>query len=690
MSKWEQIEKTTSIISKGLNEVWDRKLKKDASVMVADSWSNFLLDSANDLRDAQNHLDVGIDSKSNSLACLMNLPDNHIDASETGKPFANFFMSKLANKSAAIINSLKNPYAKEILEQKLNGYRANMAQNVASFEASMVMDKRHNMAIENIEKLAKATYANPTLFSQNKETALIAINSLDIDPKHKAKLLKKASTDIAEASAESFVMNNPRSILDQNIEHPWKQDLDFRKIAKIDGEANQAINAENKKKLTEFNQLAKIHLESILARGKGIDGLDDKLESLPEIVAQEFIAKEQLHIKSYDILDQIKYAPLSEGLKIASSLQVNPNSENYVEESLVKEKVISQIQKQKQRAEKDPALFVEELFLSEVDIDLPLAEKINKRLSLQTQKGIPSYKQKLLTQEEREHFQSALDSRDANIIQSELNNMLKIESNHESLGHKIVEEILQENKLSALNHFYIEANLHSRGNLKNDLARAMASGQALGEMSKNDKDAIQDRIKEKTKDWQDSILAGNSENVPEVLTMQTALLELARFYQFEKHVSIKEGCDLALRNLFETSYIKPYANWNHGNLYIPRTIIEDGRVKELETVNINYALQKLRGDLINHKIEYDAIASFGKEYYPDEALNSRDVESSLRGGTWRLSQDKKSVYYVYHDHEAERPLMKSNNEVQTWSLLDLNEVIAPRKPLSSLHPYGAI
>ena len=181
MSKWEAIAKTTNIVSKGLNEIWDRKLKKDASVIVGDRWSDFVLDSSNALTDAQNHLDVSMDEKTGSHACLMNLPDNHPDYGSHNQPFSNYVLDKFNQRASSLMEDMKNPYAREILQQKISSYKEHLAHQVAGFEANTVLGKRQNMAIENIEKLAKATYSDPHLYLEHKEDALIAIHNLDID-----------------------------------------------------------------------------------------------------------------------------------------------------------------------------------------------------------------------------------------------------------------------------------------------------------------------------------------------------------------------------------------------------------------------------------------------------------------------------------------------------------------------------
>lgn len=692
MNKWEEIAKTTNILNKGLNDIWDRKLKKDASVIVGDVWSDFVLNSSKHLTDAQNHIDVATDEKSGTLACLMQFPDNHPDYQFQGKPFSSFILSDIQEKSDTILQSLKNPYAKNILASKLAGYRENITNKLSNYEANLVMDKRANMAVENIEKLAHATYNNPELFASNREDALIAINSLDISLQKKSKLASEARNKIAESAALSVLSKMPETILNPEINYQWKDDLNVRILDRITRQASHALELNSRKKISEFEQLSKIHFQNILDNGNGISGITQKLESLPEDFAKDFIIKEELHKDAYDVLEQVKYTPLSGAWQIVASIAPSlDDTENYQIKSALYQLVSKQVAYQEKLARTNPAKYVEELFNNELANTSNLGDKISQRLELQTQKGVPSYRQKLLTSEEREEFALMLDSRDAPVIEQNLNNILSIESNYQNLGHHIVEEILADNNsskknthLSALTHFYIDANIHKRVQVKHDIARAMVSGQALGEMSSYDEKKIKDNINKGIKDWQAQILAGNTDNAPEVLTMNAGLLELARFYQFEKHISANEASDLALNNLFNASYIAPYKSWQHGKFYLPRSVIEDGKLHELDESNINHNLITLRGNLINNKIEYDYISSFGKEYYRDQTLDSREVQKALRDGTFRVTKDKKSIYYVYFDNQGEHALMQSEHDVAIWPLLELNNIIAPRDNESNL------
>lgn len=675
MSKWEAIAKTTGVVSKGLNDLWEQKLKKDASVIIGDSWSNFVLDSANFFNNAQNHIDVAIDPKTGTLACLMNLPDNHPDYKSHNQPFSSYVLNSVNKGAISLVDNTKNPYAKRLLQDKISNYKTSLANQIAGFEANIVMDKRQNMAVENIEKLAKATYTNPKLYNINKEDALIAINSLDIDPAHKAQLARKATSDIAKSAANAVLINLPASILDSSINYEWKKDLDVRSLIQLERGAIQSINHAHAKNMHEFEQLSKIHFDNILKHGEGIDGIETKLSSLPESEQSKFVLNQKLHIKAHDILEKVKNLPISEENNVVASFMTIPfGAEGYLEQVKLYKVIKDTLDKQQTIAQKDPALYVDQLFATNnIEDRRELGEKMIDRLQWQQKKGIPSYKQKVLTNEEKEEFCAIFNSRDPNVIKAHLDNILQIEYNHQSLGHRVLEEILLDTKLPALTHFYIDAHLYSRGNIKNDLAKAMVSKQALAEMSKPEKDALKTEIAKNMSDWQASILAGKTEEAPKTNLMRAGLLELARYYQFEKHLSMNEAVDMAVKNLLDGSYIVPYTDWKHGKFYIPKSVLEDKDVIELNPQNINFGLKKLRADIINHHVKYDKESSFGLEYYTGEAIKSREVNYALRGGAFRLTHDKRSVYYVYFDNNGEHPLLKSDKKIFTIDLLDLNK-----------------
>jgi hypothetical protein len=278
----------------------------------------------------------------------MKLPDTHPDSLDTGQPFSTFVMNRVSIRGNQILDEVKNPYARELLTNQINSYKAQHAGQIAGYEASLVMDKRHNMAIENIEKLAKATYNNPQIYSQNRENALIAVNSLDIDPIHKEKLAKKAKEEIAEAAASSVLTSNPASILNHDVNYEWKKDLDFRSLARIENQARASVTYNINKNIREFNKLSEIHFKNILTRGKGIEGIEDKLSSLSTESVLEFAAKEQMHINAYAVLERVKYAPLSAGKSELAKLTPNPEDENYHEQLRLYELVAKKINKQKE------------------------------------------------------------------------------------------------------------------------------------------------------------------------------------------------------------------------------------------------------------------------------------------------------------------------------------------------------
>lgn len=673
MSKWHEISQATEIINTEANNLYDRKLKKDASVIVGDSWSDFLLDTSANFEDMKNHSYVDIDQNTNSFACLVGESGAYHNASQIGKPLTKVFTENLEKKAKEVIKNTRNPYARKALQLQINSYRSQIAQNVSSFDAKAVMDKRHNMAIETSEKLTKATQKNPEFFSQNRDAALIAIDSLDIEPIHKAKLSKKIKEDIAEAAATTILYNTPNKILESEEDQEWKKDLNFQTLSKLERQASQMLIQKDLARQSKFLNLSKIHFKNKLARGKGIEGVENELENLPEEMVKDFLVKNKIHEEAYNILEEVKKNPISSSLDVGKSIFPSKEDPNYLEKLHLYEVVTSTIEEQNKMAKKDPALFVEKLFLEEINETSSLEKRIHQRLTLQNRKGIPSYNQKMLTNNEREAFIDSLNSKDSKKISSDLKSILEIEFNYENFGYKIIEEVLDGQNLPALTHFYIESQVYKKEGLIRDIERAMATSQSIAEMSNRDEKKITELIEEKLASWQGSILSGNSENAPEVTTMKAGLLELSRFYQFDKKMSVKSATDMAFNKLFKTQYTSYYGSWEHGEFYIPKNLIDNKQIIELDQNNINYGLIRLKSNIIKQKIGYDKTASFGKEYWNNEFVESREIKSALRDGTFRLTKNKKSVYYVYFDENGEHPLMESSDRMATWGLLDLNK-----------------
>ena len=127
MSKWQQIAKLTDTLNTGLNEIWDRKLKSDASVIVGDSWSNLMLDHSNFFNESQNYIDVGKDEKTGALSCLTKFPNRHPDFESNNKPYSQYILDSFDSRAKGMMENVKNPYAKTLLKNNIMNQRTSIS-----------------------------------------------------------------------------------------------------------------------------------------------------------------------------------------------------------------------------------------------------------------------------------------------------------------------------------------------------------------------------------------------------------------------------------------------------------------------------------------------------------------------------------------------------------------------------------
>jgi hypothetical protein len=121
------------------------------------------------------------------------------------------------------------------------------------------------------------------------------------------------------------------------------------------------------------------------------------------------------------------------------------------------------------------------------------------------------------------------------------------------------------------------------------------------------------------------------------------------------------------------SYIKPLANF-----YVPANLIDQGEVVKLDGSYVNYHLNKLRRDIIKGNIVYDITSSFGQGYSNQQIQQAFDrrIKEVLSDGQFRLTEDKKAVYFVYFDEQGSHPLFSSPSSIFTMPLRQLNDPIS--------------
>ena len=113
-------------------------------------------------------------------------------------------------------------------------------------------------------------------------------------------------------------------------------------------------------------------------------------------------------------------------------------------------------------------------------------------------------------------------------------------------------------------------------------------------------------------------------------------------------------------------------------IQIPKQIIANGMIQNLNSDYIEANLAELQYGIITNNIPYDHRASFGLDSANDNnkeviKYEAEKIQEILREGRWKLTPDKKSIYYTFLTQEGHYlPLMADNAQILKFDLLDLN------------------
>ncbi|MDD9334544.1 MAG: hypothetical protein PV347_00595 [Rickettsiaceae bacterium] len=690
--KWQAIATVTNQINEEAKGYLVRKLEKDASVEMPHLWSDFLSDTTKHLHQSQSNIEVANNSKTGGLTCLTQFDEMHPDFLENNKPCLDYFLSKYDQRTNDYLQRSNNPLTKRLLQAKINDYRISLSQQISHTEAKLIDGKRHHLAIEAIEKLKNATYDNPQLYTNHLQD-IIALSSLSLPPLEQDNMFLRAKQDLAYAAGLATLRQSPHSILNPNMMFDWKQDLSLEQRIKLEGQANNLLHHQQLMQQQQLNLLIKSHFDSILEKGQGIDGIDNLVQKSfdpndPRLL--QFKAQETLYKEAFIIRQQLKRGELDQYQQILQQIAPQSGDIDYHQKEQIYHILQQECDRQIKLAKTDPAKYVEQLYIEDIDKDMPLFQRYQLRKQLQQQKGIASYNQKYLMQAEKNDYLRRLQSNDPNKLKETLDTISNIQNSQsfpyqdqgESIGTEIIDEILLDEKkndgrrLSTLSHLYIDSYLHKREDLANSLLQAISlQGQLFGEFADKDKLAIKQEIGQNPilKDFVQHMLFDKAENTAEVNLIEDGIYHLARFYQHQKHLDPKVATKLAINELVSKSYIKPLVN-----LHLPASLVDQGEVVKLDETYVNYHLNKLRRDIIKGDIAYDITSSFGQGYSDPQIQQAfvRRIKEALSDGQFRLTEDKKAVYFVYFDEQGTHPLFSSPSTIFTVPLIQLNDPIS--------------
>jgi hypothetical protein len=682
--KWQAIASVTSQINEEAKGYLARKLQKDASVEIPNLWADFITDTSRHLHKSQSNLEVTSNDKTGGLGCLTSFDESHEDFLDNRKPFLDYVLSKYDERAAGILSNVRNPYTKRFLREKIGSYRVHLTEQVTSAEVKLIDGKRHSMATEALEKLKKATYDNPELYNNHLQDSIAAINPLSLFELEKDKMLLSGREELAWAAALGTIRQSPNVILDPNVLLPWKEHLSFEQRVRLEQQASSLLHHRQVMMQGQVKQLVESHFASILKTGQEIKGFDNLLHSsfdASDPKLHHLLEKEALHKEAFLVAEQLKAAPLAAGNAILAQIAPKAGDHDYAKRAEIYRVLRKDFDEQVKTAKNDPAKFVEDLFSDDIPADIPLPQRLLLRKQLQEQKGVPAYGQKYLMKDEREDYLARLQLPDANEIKRQLDNISSIGGDNFNLGNQLLDEILQAEKgkdgrrLSALTNLYVTAYLHKDHGLMHDTARAIAmQGQLFGEFASDDEKIIKNTIRDSgiMQDFEHLMLHGTPDNAMVVEQLKENVLNLARFYQHQKHLKPAKATEQAIERLVTENYIKPI-----DDLYLPAKVIEDGRLVEINSDYLNYNLSKLRADLIHDRLPvemaYDKTHSFGLQYNDERQLVlDKRIKEVLREGQFKLTPDQKYIYFIYYDEHGAHNLLTAGGNIWHVSLTTLN------------------
>lgn len=104
-------------------------------------------------------------------------------------------------------------------------------------------------------------------------------------------------------------------------------------------------------------------------------------------------------------------------------------------------------------------------------------------------------------------------------------------------------------------------------------------------------------------------------------------------------------------------------------LQLPKQIIHQGYIRDLNEDYIKASLINLRVGLIKGTVNFNRLATFGKD---SEDIPEK-ITAALAGGRWLLSPDRTSLYYAYQLANGNlQAIMQTPSKKLTFDLFDLN------------------
>jgi|GEM_PF-5288586 len=706
MAKWQAIANVTNQVKDEAKNYLVYKLQKDASVELPNLWGSFIDETTKHLHDSQSHIEVLPNSKTGGLTTTLKFDELHPDFADNDKPFSNYALEKYDKRGTALIESVKNPITRKNLQAKIGNYRVDFLNNINHTDIKLVEGKRHNLAIESIEKLKNTAYSHPELYQSHLEDCFNSINSLSLLPLEKEQLTAQAQSELAGATASGMLKNSPDSLINISKLPPesqplWIQHLSLEQRIKLDNQIKHLQEHRQVMRQHEIGNLIKSNKESILETGESIKGIDNLVIAAfggNSRQFQQFKEEENFYRQAFSVTDQIKHISFEDGAKLLETLKPIGGDPDFYYKQQIYNIASKFYGEQLREATNDPAKFAESIYTNEKPQDLSFAERLQKRKILQEQSGIPSYAQRYLTNNEHAEFIRKIeDSTDVNEIKNTIDGIIALRSDQgNNYGLEIMQELVQGRDSELLTSFYAEHALHGNTKLANIFLKMIPfKGQLF---NKGEENLINKEIAKNPviKKWQRGFYNSDIQNIEEINRTKEQIKYLALHYTKSGELDFEKAVKKATNEIIENRYMSVAGD----RLQLPKEIIDNNKIHYLSQDYIDAALSELRGKIINRDIDYDYYTSFGiadTNAIPNEQ-ELQKLREIISNGKWKLTPDKKSVYFTYQTKDgADLPLMQSEKNILKFDLVDLNnpDALEDQKQrleemASSIFFYGSV
>lgn len=339
-----------------------------------------------------------------SLDCIFDPDETHQDAQYKGKTYSTYIKERYEEIMRQTLSKIDNPISKKVLKNQLLEHSKYIVSKATKKELGLIRKARENTLISTLETLTYNCYSDPRLYESHKELALSAIKGA-LMPEDFANAYKiKAMQDLATSAVKSMLQKNPYTVL-QECKDPktWAKDCDVNLRDKFLNQAKHLIEHQEHLKEQKLKKLIPYHFESLLATGKGIEGISEFFTQKDA----HFVVQEASYKKAYDVIKKLDDVPINEWEKEITKMA--PQEEGFNSKSHQQAmQIASAVLKQKMLlAQNDPAALIEQENASLLDNTSDISERFLMREHLQKKKGI--HNTKLLTTNERAAYAKELN-----------------------------------------------------------------------------------------------------------------------------------------------------------------------------------------------------------------------------------------------------------------------------------------